>query len=117
LWRYGQQSERSSSHIATSADGLLPADGSVDWLDRRVEGQLWMTAFYKSIDTILWGRKTCEMALEFQKKAIPGAESIPKVKTMSSHAVPYHRPYCGVKLWTNQIKFVASAREKGKDIG
>jgi len=28
-----------------------------------------MRAFYKSIDTILWGRKTYDMALDFKKTA------------------------------------------------
>jgi hypothetical protein len=29
-----------------------------------------MGAFYQSIDTILWGRKTCDMALRFQEKGV-----------------------------------------------
>ena len=55
-------------YIATSADGFIArTDGSVDWLDRpRPKGDYGMGAFYKSIDTILWGRKTCDMALYFQ---------------------------------------------------
>src|SRR6202158_6329206 len=63
-------------YIATSADGFIARrDGSFDWLDRpRPKGNYGMGAFYKSIDTILWGRKTCEMALEFQKKGVSGAE-------------------------------------------
>src|ERR1700676_1042138 len=56
--------------IAASADGFIARrDGSVDWLDRpRPKGKYGMGAFYKSIDTILWGRKTCDMALDVQKK-------------------------------------------------
>jgi hypothetical protein len=52
-------------YIATSADGFLArSDGSVDWLDRpRPKGNYGMGAFYQSIDTVLWGRKTCDMAL------------------------------------------------------
>src|SRR5205807_2588142 len=61
-------------YIATSADGFIARpDGSVDWLDRpRPKGNYGMGAFYKSIDTVLWGRKTCDMALEYQKKGVPG---------------------------------------------
>lgn len=53
-------------HIATSADGFIARpDGSVDWLDRpRVAGDYGMGAFMRSVDTILWGRKTYDMALK-----------------------------------------------------
>ena len=61
--------------IAASADGFIARpDGSADWLDRpRAKGNDGMSAFYKSIDTILWGRKTCDMALDFQKKGVSAA--------------------------------------------
>ncbi len=47
-------------HIATSADGYIARpDGDVAWLDRpRPKGNYGMPAFFKSMDTILWGRKT-----------------------------------------------------------
>ncbi|HVI71594.1 MAG TPA: hypothetical protein VM656_08930, partial [Pyrinomonadaceae bacterium] len=53
-------------HIATSADGFIARkDGSFDWLNRpRTAGDYGMGAFYKTIDTVLWGRKTYDMALE-----------------------------------------------------
>ncbi len=67
--------------LATSADGFIARrDGSVDWLDRpRTAGDYGMRRFYRSIDTILWGRKTYEVALDFQKRGIRGAEFDPKV--------------------------------------
>jgi dihydrofolate reductase len=51
--------------IATSADGYIARpDGGVEWLDRpRPKGFYGMGAFVESIDTILWGRKTYEVAL------------------------------------------------------
>jgi len=63
-------------YIATSADGYIARrDGSVDWLDRpRIAGDYGMGAFYCSIDTILWGRKTYDVVLKFQKQRIKGAE-------------------------------------------
>ena len=62
--------------IATSADGFIARkDGAVDWLDRpRPKGNYGMAAFWKSIDTILLGRKTYDMAAKYVKegKATPG---------------------------------------------
>ncbi|MEA3244994.1 MAG: dihydrofolate reductase family protein [Gemmatimonadota bacterium] len=68
--------------VATSADGYIArSDGDVDWLNRpRTSGDYGMREFYSSIDTILWGRKTYEMALAFQQQGIPGAGFDPKVK-------------------------------------
>jgi dihydrofolate reductase len=52
--------------IATSADGYIARpDGNVDWLNRpRIAGDYGMSAFIRSIDMILWGRKTYDFALE-----------------------------------------------------
>src|SRR5207244_6169609 len=55
--------------IAVSADGFIARkDGAVDWLDRpRPKGNYGMGDFWKSIDTILLGRKTYDLALKFLK--------------------------------------------------
>src|ERR1700693_3438229 len=68
--------------IATSADGFIArTDGSFDWLDRpSQEGNYGMDELYKSIDTILWCRKTCDMALELQKKGVAEAGFDTRVK-------------------------------------
>jgi dihydrofolate reductase len=52
-------------YIATSADGYIARpDGNVDWLDRpAVRGDYGVAAFYRSIDTILWGRRTYEFGI------------------------------------------------------
>ena len=57
-------------YIATSADGFIARkDGAVDWLDRpRPKGNYGMGEFWKSIDTILLGRKTYDMAVRFHKE-------------------------------------------------
>ncbi len=53
-------------YIAASVDGYIARpDESVDWLNRPMpKGGYGMTAFARSIDTILWGRKTYDFAAE-----------------------------------------------------
>ena len=57
-------------YIATSADGYIARpDGDVEWLNRRPHTvDYGMKAFYRSIDTILWGRKTYDWALDYSRK-------------------------------------------------
>src|SRR5262245_58310449 len=52
--------------VATSADGFIATrDGGIDWLDRpRTAGDYGMGAFFKTIDTIIFGRKTYEIGLK-----------------------------------------------------
>lgn len=77
--------------IATSADSYIArSDGAVDWLDRpHTVGDYGMRAFYRSIDTILWGRKTYEMALGFQQQGIPGSAFDTTVK---NYVFSHHPP-------------------------
>jgi dihydrofolate reductase len=58
-------------YIATSADGYIARpDGGVEWLNRRPRTvDYGMGAFYRTIDTILWGRKTYDWALDYHKKS------------------------------------------------
>ena len=107
--------------MATSADGFIGrTDGSVDWLDRpSPKGNYGMGAFYKSIDTILWGRKTCDMALDFQKKGIPGSAFDPKVKNyvFTRGPLPSTAP-AGVDFVNKPVKAFATRlrKKKGKNI-
>ena len=57
-------------YIATSADGYIARpDGDVEWLNRMPDKfDYGMRAFYRSIDTILWGRKTYDWLLAYEKK-------------------------------------------------
>jgi dihydrofolate reductase len=107
--------------IATSADGFIArSDGSVDWLDRPTpRGGYGMGAFYKSIDTILWGRKTCDMALDFQKKGVPGSAFDTKVRNYVFTRGPLpSAPPAGVEFVNEPIKAFATRlrKQKGKDI-
>jgi dihydrofolate reductase len=58
-------------YIATSADGYIARpDGDVEWLNRRPRTvDYGMGAFYRTIDTILWGRKTYDWALDYYRKS------------------------------------------------
>lgn len=60
-------------YIATSADGFIARkDGAVDWLDRpQPKGEDYgMAAFYKSVDAILYGRKTYDTAVKFVSEGL-----------------------------------------------
>ncbi len=64
-------------YIATSADGYIARpDGDVAWLDRpRTAGDYGMGAFYRSIDTVLMGRKTYDVALRLGQDCYPGKKN------------------------------------------
>ena len=92
-------------YIATSADGYIArADGDVDWLNRpRTAGDYGMGAFYRSIDTILWGRKTFEVALGFQRKGLKGSEFDANVKNYVFSRKPPRKPVPGVEFVNEPI--------------
>lgn len=107
--------------VATSADGFIGrTDGSVDWLDRpRPKGNYGAGAFYQSIDTILWGRKTCDMAFAFQEKGVAEAAfDTSKKNYVFTHTPPSSAPPKGVEFVNEPIKKFASRlrAKKGKDI-
>ncbi len=107
--------------ITTSADGFIGrSDNSIDWIERpRPKGNYGMGAFYKSIDTILWGRKTCDMALDFQKKGVPGTAFDTRVKNyVFTRSLPPMPAPAGVEFVSEPIKAFATRlrEEKGKDI-
>ena len=108
-------------YIATSADGFIARlDGSVDWLDRpQPKGNYGMGVFYKSIDTILWGRKTCDLALDFQKKGLAGAAFDTRVKNyvFTRGRLPSAVP-AGVQFVNEPVRTFAKRlrAQKGKNI-
>jgi dihydrofolate reductase len=78
-----------------------------------------MGEFYKSIDTILWGRKTCDVAIEFQKKGLPGSAFDTKVKNyVFTRSLPRSPAPAGVEFVSEPIKTFAKRlrKKKGKDI-
>jgi dihydrofolate reductase len=108
-------------YVATSADGFIArSDGSVDWLDRpHPKGGYGMSAFYKTIDTTLWGRKTYEMALDFQKKGVAGTDFDTNVKNyVFTRTLPQSAAEGGVEIVKEPIQAFANRlrAQEGKDI-
>src|ERR1700738_1365652 len=103
-------------HISTSADGYIARpDGDLEWLTSRPkpEGFYGMSAFMRSIDTKVLGRKTYEMSLRM------GAMFDSKNPHIGfSRQAPPSDPASGVEFVNGAIgPFVSSLRERpGKDI-
>jgi dihydrofolate reductase len=104
-------------YIATSADGYIARpDGGVEWLDRpRPKGNYGMGAFYRSIGTILWGRKTYDVGLEM------GGGNLgvgPGVKNYAFSRHPPKSPAAGVEFVRKPIRdFARGLRTSpGKDV-
>jgi dihydrofolate reductase len=106
-------------YIATSADGFIARkDGAIDWLDRpSTAGDYGIGKFYKSIDTILLGRKTYDLTLRFLKegKAVP---SMGDIKNYAFSRKPPKKVMEGFEFVKEPIrKFAKRLRaQKGKDI-
>jgi dihydrofolate reductase len=103
-------------HIAASADGFIARpDGDLEWLTSRPapEGFYGMNAFMKSIDTMVFGRKTYEASLRLGAKFDSKNRSV----VFSRHAPPPDAPK-GVEFVNDAIgPFVSRLREQpGKDI-
>ena len=103
-------------HIAASADGYIArADGDLEWLTSRSapKGFYGMTAFMRSIDTTLLGRKTYDVSLRM------GAtfDAWRRTVVFSRQAPPADAP-AGVEFVNGAIgQFVSRLREQpGKDI-
>jgi dihydrofolate reductase len=94
-------------YIATSADGYIARpDGDVEWLNRRPRTvDYGMGAFYPTIDTILWGRKTYDWALDYHKKSAgKGAIFDTKVANYVFSRKPAKRATPGVKFVSQPLK-------------
>jgi dihydrofolate reductase len=106
--------------IATSADGFIARkDGAIDWLDRpQTAGDYGMGKFFKSIDTVIWGRKTYDMVLQFEKegKAYPSMAGVKNY--VFSRRNPPKKVLPGFEFVAEPIKKFADRlrAQKGKDI-
>jgi len=105
--------------VGVSLDGYIAApDGSVDWLDRatrKAKGEdFGMGKFFKSIDTVLMGRKTYEIALKLGMEK--GGYSGMKNYIFSRTQPPGERD--GVEFVSGSVAaFIENLKRKpGKDI-
>ena len=107
-------------YIATSANGFIARkDGAVDWLDRpSTAGDYGMAKFYKSIDAILFGRKTYDMSVKFVKQGKATPDMFAGVKHYAFSRKPPKKVLYGFEFVKEPIKkFVKRLRaQKGKDI-
>jgi dihydrofolate reductase len=102
--------------VATSADGYIARlDGGFEWLNRpHPKGNYGMNEFFRSIDTILWGRKTYDMALQMGGLGSFGR----KVRNYVFSRRPPSGPAQGVEFVTGGIaEFAKGLRaQPGRDI-
>jgi dihydrofolate reductase len=97
-------------YIATSADGYIARpDGDVEWLNRRPHTiDYGMKAFYPTIDTILWGRKTYDWALAYRrKKGTKGGMFDTKLANYVFSRKPPKRAAPGVEFVSEPVKAFA----------
>jgi dihydrofolate reductase len=98
-------------YIATSADGYIARpDGDVEWLNRLPHKfDYGMRAFYRSIDTILWGRKTYDWLLAYERKtgATKGSRFDKKVANYIFSRKPLRTSLPGVEFVSEPVKTFA----------
>jgi dihydrofolate reductase len=107
--------------VAASADGFISrSDGDVDWLeDPRSSGDHGMTEFWRSVDTVLMGRRTWDFGVSFGQPRFGGKKNYVFTRSPS----PRRRALAKrsrVELVSGEEPVQEFARrlrrEKGKDI-
>jgi dihydrofolate reductase len=97
-------------YLATSADGYIARpDADVEWLNRRPRNvDYGMKAFYPTIDTILWRRKTYDWLLNYYKlrDKAKGLFDARVVNYVFSRKPP-KRPAPGVEIVSEPVKAFA----------
>lgn len=78
------------AYLATSADGFIARpDGDVAWLDRpRPENDYGMSAFLRSVDTVVMGRLTWEAGQKLGGAVVEGKRNIVLSRTLPSYGCP-----------------------------
>jgi len=98
-------------YIAASADGYIARpDGDVEWLNRRPHNvDYGMRSFYRTIDTILIGRKTYDWAMDYQRKKRMKTSVFDKkiANYIFSKKKPPKKPAQGVEFVSEPVKPLA----------
>ncbi|MDT4896792.1 MAG: hypothetical protein QOH25_1869 [Acidobacteriota bacterium] len=102
--------------VANSLDNYIArSDGAVDWLLWSKDVSEIMRDFWKTIDTVLVGRKTYEAGLELskgQKNPYPGVKTY-----VFSHTLKASKDEAVEIVRGDAVRFVRKLKsEKGKDI-
>jgi dihydrofolate reductase len=98
------------AYLATSADGYIARpDGDVEWLNRRPDTvDYGMQEFYATIDTILWGRKTYDWAVNyFARRGKTEGFVDPNLANYVFSSHPPARPLEGVVFVSEPVKAFA----------
>lgn len=102
-------------YVAQSADGFIARkDGGVDWLDRpRPKGDYGMSAFYRSTDVCILGRKTYDFSVHHGM-----AEGCPGKKNYVLSRMLKKAPSPKITIIKDDVAGFAEGlrREKGKNI-
>ena len=102
------------AYLATSADGYIARpNGSVDWLDRKPPlGGYGMPRFYRSVDTVIMGRKTWEIGRRLGQPLYPGKINYVLSRTRRRSAVE------GIALLRGSVRRIAADLRQvaGRDI-
>ncbi len=101
---------------ANSLDNFIARkDGAVDWLMWSKEAAAFMTKYWKTIDTVVMGRKTYDVALEMSDG---GGDPYAGVKTYVFSRTLKAKPGSAVEIISeNAMDFVRDLKnQEGKDI-
>jgi dihydrofolate reductase len=99
--------------VANSLDNFIArSDGGVDWLQWTDQVAAFTTRFWKTVDAVVMGRKTYEVAAQSGMAAYPGVKNYVCSRTLKQISAP------GVELVSGEgAAFVAQLkRQRGKGI-
>lgn len=101
-------------YVAVSADGYIARpDGDVGWLDRPEPiGGYGLAAFYKTVDTVILGRKTYDVGRKLGQPVFEGVKNYVFSRRLK------RPPHPEVELLKGDVASIARRlrRQKGKDI-